>query len=125
MPCLRWGREPRAGFVEHPGPPSCFDGDGVNTPWRAHLCGAYDRAMKHKHDTRNQTQKPAGAARSAAAVEFRPNEVDFVASPDEVARRAYFIYLNQGSFPGQDVQNWLAAEAELIAECNTSRVHGY
>jgi len=81
--------------------------------------------MKHEHDTRNQSQKPAGAARSAATAEFKPNEVDFVASANEVARRAYFNYLNQGSFPGQDVQNWLAAETELIAECNTSRVHGY
>ncbi len=79
--------------------------------------------MKHKQNTRNQ--KYVGAARSAATAEFKPNEVDFVASAEEVARRAYFNYLNQGSLPGQDVEHWLAAEAEVIAECNASRVHGY
>ena len=81
--------------------------------------------MKHKHATRNQIQKAAGITRSAATAESKPNEVDFVASADEVARRAYCHYLNQGSFPGQDGQNWLAAAAELIVEGNPSRVHGY
>ena len=44
---------------------------------------------------------------------------------DEVARRAYFSYVNQGSPSGRDVQHWLAAEAELIAERKLTRVHGY
>ena len=53
------------------------------------------------------------------------NESDFMASADEVARRAYFSYVNQGSLPGRDVQHWLDAEAELIAERNLTRVHGF
>ena len=53
------------------------------------------------------------------------NEIDFVPSPDEVARRAYFTYVNQGSLPGHDVQHWLEAEAELLAERNLTRVHGF
>ena len=53
------------------------------------------------------------------------NEISFAPSPDEVARRAYFSYENQGSLPGHDVQHWLKAEADLIAERNLTRVHGF
>jgi len=53
------------------------------------------------------------------------NEIDFVPSPDEVARRAYFSYVNQGSSSGHEVQHWLAAEAELIAERKLTRTHGF
>ncbi|HWN95219.1 MAG TPA: DUF2934 domain-containing protein [Methylomirabilota bacterium] len=61
------------------------------------------------------------------AVEADPSRsgVDFVPSADEVARRAYFSYVNHGSAPGHDVQHWLVAEAELIAERNLTRVHGF
>jgi len=53
------------------------------------------------------------------------NEIDFAPSPDEVARRACFSYVNQGSPPGHAVQHWLEAEAELIAERKLTRVHGF
>ena len=53
------------------------------------------------------------------------NEVNFVPSPDEVARKAYFSYVNQGSRPGHEVQHWLAAEAQLLEERNLTRVHGF
>ena len=53
------------------------------------------------------------------------NENDFVPFADEVARRAYFAYVNQGSRPGHEVQHWLQAEAELIAERILTRVHGF
>jgi len=53
------------------------------------------------------------------------NESNFTPSPDEVARHAYFIYENQGSRPGREVQHWLKAEADLIAERNQTRVHGF
>jgi hypothetical protein len=42
-----------------------------------------------------------------------------------VSRRAYFSYVNQGSASGHEVQHWLAAEAELIAERNRTRTHGF
>lgn len=35
---------------------------------------------------------------------------------EEVAKRAYSLYLAQGCLEGRDVQNWLAAEAELLNE---------
>ena len=55
---------------------------------------------------------------------MNPSPIPFVPSPDEVARRAYFAYVNQGSLQGHEVQHWLAAEADLIAERNLTRVHG-
>jgi len=53
------------------------------------------------------------------------SEKSFVPSPDEVARRAYFSYVNEGGKPGRDVQHWLEAEAQLLAERNLTRVHGF
>ena len=76
-----------------------------------------------KHNKYFLDKKPAGAARPAA--DLSQGESDFVPSPDEVARRAYFSYVNQGSSSGHEVQHWLAAEAELLAERNRTRVHGF
>jgi hypothetical protein len=80
--------------------------------------------MKHKNFSQNQNQKPAGASRSAAVAGLNQNEIDFSPSPDEVARRAYFSYVNQGSPQGCAVQHWLEAEAQLLAERKLTRTHG-
>jgi hypothetical protein len=80
--------------------------------------------MKHNKFSQDQNQKPITAPRPVAAALSR-NEISFTSSPDEVARRAYFSYENEGSLPGHDVQHWLKAEAELIAERNLTRVHGF
>lgn len=79
--------------------------------------------MKHKTFSHGPT--PADASRSLAAAESDQNEINFAPSADEVARRAYFSYVNDGSLQGQHVQHWLAEEAELIAERNLTRVHGF
>ena len=68
---------------------------------------------------------PARALQATAAVDLNQGGVDFAPSADEVARRAYFTYVNQGSLPGHEVQHWLEAEAQLIAERNLTRVHGF
>jgi hypothetical protein len=81
--------------------------------------------MKHNKFSQNQNQKPAGASVPAAVVNLNQNEIDFAPSPDEVARRAYFSYVNEGSLPGCHVQHWLKAEAELITERKLTRVHGF
>jgi len=78
--------------------------------------------MKHDKVPRNQTL--AGAI-NPTVPKSSLAEADFAPSPDEVARRAYFAFENQGSLPGHEVQHWLAAEAELIAERNQTRVHGF
>ena len=69
-----------------------------------------------------QEPKPADASRPTAD-DLSQSPVDFAPSADEVARRAYFSYVNQGSRSGQDVQHWLAAEAELLAERDLTRTH--
>jgi hypothetical protein len=81
--------------------------------------------MRHKSFSQDQNQKPAGASRPTAAADLNQNEIDFAPSPDEVARKAYFSYVNEGSLPGHAVQHWLEAEAELIAERKLTRVHGF
>jgi len=80
--------------------------------------------MKHNKYSQNQNQTPSQPPRPTS-VDLNPNEINFTPSPDEVARRAYFAYENQGSLPGHEVQHWLAAEAELIAERARTRVHGF
>jgi hypothetical protein len=82
--------------------------------------------MKHKNFSQNENQKPAGASRPTSAADLNQNdETHFAASGDEVARRAYFSYVNQGSLPGHDVQHWLEAEAQLLAERSMTRAHGF
>jgi hypothetical protein len=84
-------------------------------------------STKHHHHDQNhdQNQKAPAPVTTATARALTQNEVNFTPAPDEVARRAYFAYENQGSMPGHDVQHWLAAEAELIKERNQTRVHGF
>ena len=81
--------------------------------------------MKHNIFSQHEDQKPASPSRPTAAADSTQNEIDFAPSPDEVARKAYFSYENEGSLPGHDVQHWLKAEADLIAERNLTRVHGF
>jgi hypothetical protein len=81
--------------------------------------------MKENIYPQNQSQKPAGAPQPISPLALNAREATFAPSPDEVARRAYFTYVNQGSRDGHEVQHWLAAEAELIAERNRTRVHGF
>ena len=79
--------------------------------------------MKHKHSHTNE--KPVSARQPVPAADSNPTGIDFVMSPDDVAREAYFTYVNDGSPSGRDVQHWLDAEAQLIAERNLARVHGF
>jgi hypothetical protein len=73
----------------------------------------------------DQSHKPGEAVGTAAALPATQDESDFVPSPDEVARRAYFTYLNEGAPPGREVQHWLDAEAQLLAERKLTRTHGF
>jgi isopentenyldiphosphate isomerase len=79
--------------------------------------------MRHSHSHHEQRTVPVSHA--IDPVTLRQAEKDFVPSPDEVARRAYFAYENEGSLPGHDVQHWLTAEAELIQEREATRTKEY
>jgi hypothetical protein len=78
-----------------------------------------------KHHKLSKTQQAVMAPQPTLAVVAGQNETDFAPSPDEVSRKAYFCYKNEGSLPSHEVQHWLKAEADLIAERNLTRVHGY
>jgi hypothetical protein len=41
-------------------------------------------------------------------------------SREAIAKRAYELYLQRGSVSGYDLEDWLAAEAELTAASATS-----
>jgi hypothetical protein len=81
--------------------------------------------MKHIKSSRGHNQKPVSTLPPTPAADLNPSEIGFAPSADEVARRAYFTYVNQGSLPGHEVQHWLEAESQLIAERNLTRVHGF
>ena len=78
-----------------------------------------------KHHKLSKIQQAVIAPWPTSAVGTDQNETNFAPSPDEVARTAYFAYENEGSKPGHEVQHWLKAEADLIAERNLTRVHGF
>jgi Protein of unknown function (DUF2934) len=78
-----------------------------------------------KHHKLSQTQQTVMASEPVSTTVADPNGINFVPSPDEVARKAYFAYENERSEPGHDVQHWLKAEADLIAERNLTRIHGF
>jgi len=77
--------------------------------------------MKHKRSHANEN--PASSTLPVPAADS--DQTDSAPSPDEVARKAYFTYVNEGSPLGRDVQHWLNAETQLIAERNLTRVHGF
>lgn len=81
--------------------------------------------MKHNEFSQYENQTSASASRPTAAADLNRSEIDFAPSADEVARRACFNDTNQSSLPGHEVQHWLAAEAELIAERTLTQVHGF
>jgi hypothetical protein len=39
-------------------------------------------------------------------------------SDDDIAKRAYELYLQRGSLPGYEIDDWLQAEAELTASAS-------
>jgi hypothetical protein len=83
--------------------------------------------MKHNNHTHHQdhNHKPAEAARPTSAPAMTAAESNFTPAPEEVARKAYFTYVNEGSRDGREVQHWLQAEAELIAERQLTRAHAF
>jgi len=81
--------------------------------------------MKHTKYPQTQHHALAVAPEPTAASDLAQGAIAFTPSPDEVARRAYFTYVNDGARPGHDVQHWLDAESQLIAERNLTRTHGF
>jgi hypothetical protein len=65
-------------------------------------------------DPKAKQPKPnivVGPKNSAGKVAMMP---DLVASQDTIRGRAYELYESRGREPGQDEQDWLRAEQELL-----------
>ncbi len=59
-------------------------------------------------------EAPAPKSKKAATPKSRPTQ-------DQIATRAYEIYLERGATPGDPMQDWLQAERELAATPKKSR----
>ena len=57
---------------------------------------------------------PAPKAKKVARTKSKPTQ-------DQIAARAYEIYLERGATPGDPMQDWLRAERELAAPPKKSR----
>jgi hypothetical protein len=55
----------------------------------------------------SKTTEKSSAGSEAQTAESRPTRA-------EIELRAYEIYVEHGSAPGQDVEDWLQAERELL-----------
>ena len=71
--------------------------------------------MKSKSIFQDQKQKSANPQQTITGAALNRTKTDYKPSPDAVAKKAYFSYLNGGSQPGQEVKHWLEAEAQLFA----------
>jgi Protein of unknown function (DUF2934) len=58
-------------------------------------------------------EAPAPKTKKATTVKTKPTQ-------DQIAARAYEIYLERGSTPGDPMQDWLRAERELAAPAKKS-----
>jgi hypothetical protein len=45
-------------------------------------------------------------------------------SPEEIAGKAYFMYVHEGFPDGRDMEHWLDAEKQLITGSLRTRIHG-
>ena len=61
-----------------------------------------------------KTARKTTTAKKAPAKRSRKMKVTVVPSEAEIRERAYFIYLENGRESGQEEQNWLQAERELM-----------
>jgi hypothetical protein len=70
--------------------------------------------MQRNDNSQNQYQKTVGASRPATVADIIHSRSAFRLPPTEVAKRACFGYLNEGSIHGRDEKHWLEAEAQLF-----------
>jgi Protein of unknown function (DUF2934) len=61
--------------------------------------------------TRERSSLPARKPRTAKTTPTR----------EEIALRAYHIYLERGGAPGNELEDWIRAERELLAQTGTVR----
>ncbi len=77
--------------------------------------------MKAKSHFQNQTQGTGAATGATPSEGAGRNHHPAGPSHEDVAIRAYHKFLSQGSRPGHELEDWLAAEAEILAERSSAR----
>jgi hypothetical protein len=77
----------------------------------------------HTHKPMTQSQRPPVV--TAPELPIAPHPGPAVAEPthDDIARRAYDIYVKTGCTEGQCTQNWQAAEQALREQARTAHRH--
>ena len=88
--------------------------------WGEHLIAevwsqSYIRNMNSQNFSHEPKQQAVNTQQSTSAPALKQAKTNFQPTPDAVAKKAYFSYLNGGSQPGQEVKHWLEAEAQLFA----------
>jgi hypothetical protein len=66
-----------------------------------------------------RNEMPAGESRPISISNSNKSSSDFSPAWNEIAKLAYFNYVNRGSRPGADGEDWLEAEAQLVGEHNS------
>ncbi len=51
----------------------------------------------------------------------KPHTAKGTPGTDEIALRAYHIFLERGATPGNELEDWVRAERELIANSGSTR----
>jgi hypothetical protein len=73
-------------------------------------------STKHRSQRRTRRALPTGPAPQAA---FHPHPTH-----DDIAARAYELFVRRGGRHGQDWEDWLLAERELAASGSRQRLSG-
>ena len=78
--------------------------------------------LTHYHIMKNTNsfpfEKPADTQSFSGPNNSPSSRIDVRPSRDEVATKAYYIYLNRGCPQGQDQVHWFEAEAQAFAARN-------
>jgi hypothetical protein len=72
--------------------------------------------MKDDRIAWDLNEMPGGESRPVAISNLKRANSDFSPPCNDIGKLAYFNYVNRGSEPGGDVEDWLAAEAQLVGE---------
>ena len=73
---------------------------------------------KHLPTERSDITPPVGSV-----ADFNQKGIGFPLWPEDVARRAYFTYVNADSAPRNPVQHLLEAEAQIAEESDRTPTH--
>ena len=74
--------------------------------------------MKNKTNQAQSSSLPYGSASAQSTRNAAPKASEH--SPEEVAVRAYYIFLNQGAQHGHDQENWFEAESAFKNEARSA-----